>query len=202
MDTPAPEAALLDLQRTVQRKLGRCLLRLQQVEMLLKALAPHAEVAGPPDQLQTIRDAQVARARKKTMGGLVRMLTDGTLASNATDVPDEDGSETAEGPWVRLRFQVVFDAEQFEAAKAWLKELVDLRNQLVHHFLQRFKIRDMQGCTAADAYLDASYETIDAHYLTLLAWARDMKETRALMASIITSETFEDLWFNGVSPDG
>ena len=35
------------LQREVQRLLGRCLLRLQQYERLLKALVAHHELAGP-----------------------------------------------------------------------------------------------------------------------------------------------------------
>ena len=40
LDTPDPP---LELQRDVQRKLGRCLLRLQQYEILLKALVAHDE---------------------------------------------------------------------------------------------------------------------------------------------------------------
>lgn len=44
----------LELQRDVQRKLGRCLLRLQQYEILLKALVAHREISGPAEALQGI----------------------------------------------------------------------------------------------------------------------------------------------------
>lgn len=196
--TPDPP---LELQRDVQRKLGRCLLRLQQYEILLKALVAHGDIAGPPAGLQAVRDAQVACAQKKTLGALVGMLTDRHLTSaeggDSTEELQGDG-----GIWFRFRFQVGLDASQHQATTAALKELVDLRNELVHHFLQRFNIWERQGCIDADAYLDASFETIDGHYLTLRGWAQDMEEARALMVSFMSTATFEDLLVNGIAPDG
>lgn len=46
-ETTAPQAGSADLQREVQRLLGRCMLRLQQYERLLKAIVAHHELAGP-----------------------------------------------------------------------------------------------------------------------------------------------------------
>lgn len=196
--TPDPP---LELQRDVQRKLGRCLLRLQQYEILLKALVAHSDIAGPPEKLQAVRNAQVAAAQKKTLGTLVGMLTERHLTSTkedgSADEPLGDG-----GPWVRFRFHVGLDANQHQATTAALKELVSLRNELVHHFLQRFNIWEPQGCVAADAYLDASYETIDGHYLTLRGWAQAMDEARVQMASFMRTAAFEDLLVNGIAPDG
>jgi hypothetical protein len=196
--TPGPP---LELQRDVQRKLGRCLLRLQQYENLLKALVAHGAVAGPPAELVAVRDSQVASAQKKTLGTLVGMLTERHLTSaeddDNTDEPQGDG-----GPWFRFRFQVGLDASQHQATTSALKELVDLRNELVHHFLQRFNIWEPQGCRDADAYLDASYETIDGHYLTLRGWAQVMHEAQEAMASFMKTAAFEDLLVNGIAPDG
>ena len=196
-----PPSPPLELQRDVQRKLGRCLLRLQQYEILLKALVAHGDVAGPPAELVAVRDAQVASAQKKTLGTLVGMLTERHLTSaeddDGTDEPQGDG-----GLWFRFRFQVGLDASQHQATTAALKELVDLRNELVHHFLQRFNIFESQGCMAADAYLDASYETIDGHYLTLRGWAQVMREAHEAMASFMSTATFEDRLVNGIAPDG
>ena len=134
-----PSDPPLELQRDVQRKLGRCLIRLQQYEIMLKALVAHGDIAGPPSALQAVRDAQVACAQKKTLGSLVGMLTERHLTSaeedDSTEEPQGDG-----GAWFRFRFQVGLDASQRQATTAALKELVDLRNELVHHFLQRFNI--------------------------------------------------------------
>lgn len=196
-----PPAPPLELQRDVQRKLGRCLLRLQQYEILLKALVTHGDVAGPSAELVAVRDAQVASAHKRTLGTLVGMLTERHLTSaeedDSTDEPQGDG-----GPWFCFRFQLRLDASQHQATTAALKELVDLRNELVHHFLQRFNIWELQGCMAADAYLDASYETIDGHYLTLRGWVQVMHEAQEAMASFMKTAAFEDLLVNGIAPDG
>lgn len=40
---PLPSDSVPDLQRTVQRKFGRCMLQLQQYERLLKAMVAHSE---------------------------------------------------------------------------------------------------------------------------------------------------------------
>ena len=185
----------------MQRKLGRCLLRLQQYEILLKALVAHGDIAGPPAEFQAVRDAQVASAQKKTLGALVGMLTERHL----TSAEDDNSAEERQGDggiWLRFRFHVGLDASQYQATTSALKELVDLRNELVHHFLQRFNIWEPQGCSEADAYLDASYETIDGHYLNLRGWAQAMDEARAQMASFVRTAAFDDLLVNGIATDG
>lgn len=200
--TPAIPDALLDLQRTVQRKLGRCLLRLQQYEILLKALVAQTDIAGPPDQLDAIRAEQIVGVQKKTMGALVGMLTGSYLTPSQDAAASEDEPDYGGGLRVRLRSQVELNPEQYEATKTALKELVDLRNELVHHFLQRFNIWEMDGCEAADGYLDASFERIDGHFLTLRGWAQSMEETRAVAKSVVESPAFENLLLNGILPDG
>ncbi len=201
--TSANPNFLLDLQRTVQRKLGRCLLRLQQFEILLKSLVAHHDIAGPPARLQAIRDAQVASVQKQTLGTLVGMLTDSYLTpSQAEDAACEDESGDGGRLWVRFRSQIEVDPERYESMKTALKELVDLRNELVHHFLQRFNIWEVDGCTAADAHLDASFETIDGHFLTLRGWAQSMQEAWANMSSFISTPAYRDLLVDGIWPDG
>lgn len=185
----------------VQRKLGGCLLRLQQYEILLKDVVARSDVAAHPAQLQAAQDAQVASAHKKTLGGLVSMLSEQYLT-----IGDGDGSRDApqgdDTAWFSLRCQIGLDASQYQATTAALKELVALRNELVHHFLLRFNLLQPQGCMAAADYLDASYQTIDGHYQTLLGWAQGMVEARRLMASFVNSDAFENLLLNGIAPDG
>lgn len=200
--TPISPDALADLQRTVQRKLGRCLLRLQQYETLLKSLVAHRDIAGPPTQLQAIRDAKVAGVRKQTLGTLVGMLTESYLTqSQAANARDEEESGDG-GLWVRFRSQMELEPERYEAIKTALKELVDLRNELVHHFLQRFNIWELDGCTAADVHLDASYETIDGHFLTLRGWAQSIQDAWSHMASFMATPAYQDFVVNGIWPDG
>ncbi|NKA35774.1 hypothetical protein GO300_03810 [Ralstonia solanacearum] len=200
--TSANPDALLDVQHTVQRKLGRCLLRLQQYETLLKSLVAHRDIAGPPTQLQAIRDAKVAWVQKQTLGTLVGMLTDSYL-TQSQDANAADEEESGDGGlWVRFRSQMELAPERYEAIRAALKELVDLRNELVHHFLQRFNIWEVDGCTAAEIHLDASYETIDGHFLTLRGWAQSMQDAWSHMASLMATPAYQDIVVNGIWPDG
>ena len=55
-------------QRNVQRLLGRCLLRLQQYECLMKAIVAHHDISGPAHGLKNIRAARTDDASKKTLG--------------------------------------------------------------------------------------------------------------------------------------
>ncbi|WP_426396473.1 OST-HTH/LOTUS domain-containing protein [Ralstonia sp. R-29] len=194
--------ATLELQRTVQRKLGRCLLRLQQYEALLKSLVAHHDIGGPPAKLQTIREAKVACVQKQTLGTLVRMLTDNYLTPSQDDDAAGEDESGGGGLWVRFRSQIELETERYEAIRAALQELVALRNELVHHFLQRFNIWEVGGCTAADVHLDACYETIDGHFLTLRGWAESMQQAWSHMASFMATSAYQDFVVNGVSPDG
>jgi hypothetical protein len=189
-------------QHIVQRKLGRCLLRVQQCEQLLKAIVAHCELTGLADQLSSIRDQKVECAKKKTMGTLMGMLTESFLTPPP---PNEEESQTeadvGDQIWLRLRYQLEMTAEDYEAMKADLKELVDLRNSLVHQFIERFDLWSESGCQAADGFLEESYETINRHCLSLQCWAKNMIEARAKMASFIQSQAFEDA-LDGIRVDG
>lgn len=200
---PLPSDPVPDLQRTVQRKLGRCMLQLQQYERLLKTMVAHSELSGPPERLQAICDEKVACAHKKTLGTLVGMLTDSYLRlpdlSNQSEQTDDEPSD---GFWFSFRCQMELPEERYTETKAALKELVDLRNELVHHFLQRFDLWVVGGCIAAQAYLDESYETIDRHYRTLRDWAKSMDGARQLMVSFMQTKEYEDAVENGIWFDG
>ena len=119
------------------------------------------------------------------------------------DLADEpEQAEPSDQIWISFRCQMELSEEHYAETKAALKELVDLRNELVHHFLPRFDLWSVDGCTAAESYLDESYETIDGHYLTLRDWAKSMDKARQLMASFIQSKEYEDAVVNGIWVDG
>jgi hypothetical protein len=203
--SPAPEnTRLAELQRAAQLKLGGCLLRLQQYERLLKAMVANTDLAGEPAQLQAVRDVRVASVHKTTLGGLVSLFTGGYLRAEGESAPAEETDDKlpGDGFWFSFQQRLAMSAERLEAITAELKELVDLRNELVHHLLQRFDLGQLNRCEAAVAYLDASRTTIDRHYLTLRTWAEHMDNARALAASFMSSDAFKDVFINGIAPDG
>jgi OST-HTH/LOTUS domain len=203
--SPAPDGArLAELQRAVQHKLGGCIWRLQQYERLLKAMVANTDLAGEPAQLLALRDARVASINKTTLGGLVSLFTGGYLRAEDEPASAHESEDKAPGdrPWFSFQQRMAMSAERLEAITAELKELVDLRNELVHHLLERFDLGQLDRCEAAAAYLDDSRTTIDRHYQTLRTWAEHMNNARALTASFMQSDTFNDFLISGIESDG
>ena len=86
------------------------------------------------------------------------------------------------------------EPESYQRTVAEMQELVDLRNEIVHHLLENFNLWTLQGCAAADAHLEQSYELIDHHMNQLGEWARHSK-TRRLAASFMASDEYLDHLF-------
>jgi hypothetical protein len=199
--------AVVGLQHEVQRKLGRCMLRLQQYERLLKAMVAGMAVEGPIEQLPATRARQEARASDKSLGTLVRMFT----SSHLTPAPSEgvkaeaedSGSscQSADAAWASIRFNILMSPERYAYTKSALAELVALRNDLVHHLIERFDISDESGCRAATAHLETCYEQIDEHCRRLKTWATSLAESQALASSYVQSKAFEDMFVHGINDD-
>lgn len=205
--TDSMENAVVPLQQEVQRKLGRCMLRLQQYERLLKALTGSMAVAGPPEELYAVRDRQVAEVRGRTLGVLVGAFTGSHMAvTSSGPQPEEDrmsgGSGPAGMPWASIGFKIAMSPERHAQTKAGLAELAELRNELVHHLIEKFSISGEDGCRAASAYLDDCYARIDAHCRTLGSWATAVNEGRARIAALAQSKSFGDALLHAMDRGG
>ena len=202
------DGVLKALQHEVQRKLGRCMLRLQQYEQLLKTMVVGMAVKGPIERFQAVHDQKLADMRTKTLGTLVSMFTGNHLTAALPDVeagPGDDagtGVQSVDVAWASMRFNISMSPERYAQTKDGLAELVALRNDLIHHFLERFDIFDGSGCCVAATHLDACYEQIDVHFERLKDWARSLAETQALASSFLQSKSFEDMFVHGINPDG
>lgn len=203
---PTPDTMRMELLRVVQAKLGACLIRVQQYELLMKAMLAGRTVEGTVEQIERARSKTTTEVQIKTLGMLVNEFCEDFVVSDDSDADEVQGSESTnrglEAPWFSYRHTMQMSPERHEHTKAALIELKELRNQLVHHFLERFVLIDENSCRDAEAYLDATYATFNNHYVQLKEWAASMDKARALYASILQSQVFEDLLINGINPDG
>jgi hypothetical protein len=193
------------VQREVQRKLGRNLLRLQQYERLIKAMVAEQDIAGPIGELQNIKERQIQAVAKKTLGQVVGELTGAYIAPalpEETSQQDEEHPCTPNQPWVRITSRIEMKEEDFKETERKLAELVNLRNELVHHFLENYEIWTEAGCLIADSYLDGCYKQIDAHYEELRGWAKHNLEAREHLAGIAKTPEFLDFFIHGIMPGG
>lgn len=197
-DQPRPEGQL-----DVQRWLGRCMLRLQQYERLLKALLAHHELAGPVDTLEAQRAANLEKVSDKTLGTLVKALFESYAVPDGfeRELLPEDKVPTDRCS-MAMSFRMTMAPERLAEVRAGVEELVAMRNELVHHFIERFDLWSDQGCETALRHLEDCYQRIDRHHSELVGWTKSMDEARAHMSAFAQTDAFHDMVVNGIAPDG
>ncbi len=200
--TTLSDDALQTLQREVERLLGRCLLRLQQYEYLIKAIVAHHEISGPIHVIESVRAARVADTHRKTLGTLVGDLLGSYVVTNEIDIPDKTASSDEDVISIGMRMHLNLSDADFARTANGLKELVLLRNNLVHHFIDQYDLANLDGCRAARDALVESYSLIDNHFKQLREWAEVMEKCRRALAEFIQSDAGHEFIVNGIAPDG
>lgn len=192
-----------EIQRDVQRLMGRCLIRIQQYEQLLKAVLAHHEIAGAVETLHAQPALRAEELSDKTLGTLVNQMFESFVVPEGfeRDLLPNDKTPTDRASFAHS-FRMAMPPEDWAQTKAAVKELVSARNELVHHFLSRFNLWEEQGCVDAMAHLQELYMRIDTHHQALRAWMAGMENARQAAASFMQSEVFRDLLVNGINPDG
>ena len=100
------------------------------------------------------------------------------------------------------RHGIQMSEDRFVQTKSALKDLVDRRNDLVHHLIEHFDLWSDEGRVAAAHHLQTSYTRIDGHFAELRQWGTSMDDARAMHASFMQTKVVEDFLINGIAPDG
>lgn len=190
----------------IQRLLGRCMLRLQQYERLLKALWVDHEVAGPPAALQQIRTARSESLRKSPLGDVRKKLL-GSFFRAENETFEEDGDAgtpptSSDGVHFSLRTQHVMPKEAYEQFVQNTESLVLMRNDLVHHLLDRYDLSQTDARLRCIAHLERCLDLIGERHEELLGVCHAHIEAREAMAEWTKGEDFYNLMHHGISPDG
>lgn len=198
---------VVDVKGNIEQKLGRCLLVLQSYERLLKKLSIEHKVAGSVESLVKAREDRANDFAKMTLGQVVGELTGTFVTQSSPDDPvrkaeSDSPPESESGYWLSYEHTIQMTPENFARAKADWDALKSLRNELVHHFIERFDFETESGCHVAAGYLDECYVSIDWHYQKLLQWAARVETSRSLFASVLQTPQFQDLYLYGISPNG
>ena len=189
-------------QHEVQRLLGRCLLRLQQYERLLKAMVSARSISGTAESLPRAIESEKAKASGKTLGQLVGLLMGGYITKEHVAAPKFSKFENNSNVVFDLQFWVNLPEESHAELAADLGELVALRNTLVHHFIEQHDLSTVDGCLRAQEALAHSYSKIDRRFEQLCTLAREMDQAKQRVAELIQSPQFHELLVNGITPDG
>ena len=200
---PSQSEIIAEAQREVQRKLGRNLLRIQQLEVMVKSMVAHSVIESESGDIHSFLDKRKQDVAKKTLGQAV-----GDLTTDLLSLPvNEEGQQQkhARDPtkiWFRTSFRVEMSPEDHQRAQQRLAELVELRNKLVHHFIEIHNIWTVPGCACADAYLDDCFRLIDERFEELRKIAQHQDEARKEMANVMQSDEVEGFLLHGILPSG
>lgn len=180
-----PDTQLPELTNEVERRVGRNLLLFQHVERILKSLLANARISGYANELDGLHKARSERTSGQTMGQLVGQYTEEVLvdAEPRLQVPQD-----LKGAWISFSFQIEFDDTFRERQLEDLRAIVERRNDLVHHFLQRWNPGSAESTRAALDYLDLQWQAmlpIRDHFLSV---ATDLQNGMAAHAAFLASE--------------
>ncbi|QOY64004.1 OST-HTH/LOTUS domain-containing protein [Lysobacter sp. H21R4] len=182
--------------------LGRCLLRLQQYERLMKGIVASHCLSVSASSPNGSLEAQVAATSGKTLGQLVGRMFGTYVLRDGDDYLDPQPAKSDHGNSFTFRVTRSLPPESYEATQRRFSELVELRNLLVHHFLEQHDLWTVHGCDEAVAALVAAYEQIDLGANELRDWAEEMEKTRQSSAALLSDPVVLELIVNGVGPDG
>lgn len=139
------EVELEKIKNEVYRKVGRNLLRFQVMEQKLKTL-----LAVNGFSLEDSPEQRRVSLLKSTMGDLIGKFHDTYFAGKNVNCTRQ--TEARES-FISFSCRVEGDWDFSENKKKSLKFLVEGRNELVHHFLQRLGM-DKKSWENADQFLD------------------------------------------------
>jgi len=190
-------------QHEVQRQLGRCLIRIQQYETLLKSMLSTHRLGGVAHELKSLQAQNASRLANKTLGKLVETLFETYVVNEKPpSLVLDDARLPADQIAFSFEYHLQMDEQRLVQVKTSIEELVSLRNDLVHHFIERFALWTNEGCSAALIDLHESYSRIDQHYLELREWALRMDQVRQMAESFVQSTAYQDYVVDGIAPDG
>ena len=174
----------------VLRKIGRNVLLFQQIEGLLKFLVANHRADDNTANFNARQQQRTEKIQKtQMMGNLVGQYTDGIL-SDVGDLSSEPEDPTQ--AWISFRFTTIGNSDFYESQRAEMKRVVDERNDLIHHFMPRWKPDCVEGMNEAAAYLDDQRERVLPTFEHLHAVSKGLADTRQALSAFMSSPQFQD----------
>ncbi|MBT0668121.1 hypothetical protein HT136_07055 [Novosphingobium profundi] len=191
--------ALHELRRELKEKLGQCVLNIQAYEASIKTIIACHEVSGSAQSVDT--DSRAMNSRNKTLGTLVNeMLRSFLTAEKKSSHSDATFSRPGDSPSFHVKMGITVSADDYNRIVRDLKYFVSLRNDLIHHFLERHDIASYDGCRVAEKALTEANHQIERHLDNLRMWGKDLTQAKLAMAELVQSAVIQDFLVRGKIP--
>jgi hypothetical protein len=179
------ETAKTAAKDTVQRKIGRNLLLYQQIEGHLKFVLANARASGTLNELAQFREDRSRKITKQMLGLLVEQFLDDILSDEAESSAEP---KQLDKPWISFSFRLQVDQEARELHRKNWELVVEQRNHLVHHFLDRIAPNTLEAFLEADAFLEEQYQKALPTFNVLSDFSRALQETMRDLSAFLGSE--------------
>lgn len=194
---PVPDSG--STKSDVEHLFGKCILRFQTFELLMKAILAQHRVSGSNDQPKDALTPQVDNTQRKTMGLLVGDMMTSFLVPEGQDGLSDDTVELSGSSFTILQ-QIVLPPDEFARIEAEHRDLVALRNSLVHHFLEEHDLRSEAGCHGARQALVVALDRVTRAYNDLSRLALENAAARKAMAELLATPAIRDWIVSGQPP--
>lgn len=177
----------------VLRRVGRNLVIFQQIELFLKFIlensnSTHVRSHGASALVET--SVVGGRPAQQTLGTLVRNYLSDVLVEAGLEIPEFGLPETAQCAF-RFKFTMEVEDAFVQRLRADLKLMTEQRNELVHHFLPRWKPGDETALNDALAYLNVQRDKVSPMFDHLKEISLRIEQGRKSMAELVASPEFE-----------
>lgn len=199
--TPMLDDDLIAAQHEVQRRLGDCLLQLQDYELRLKRLLAVSDIRHTSSGHGQITCDTSADLHRKTLGMLAGELM-GSFFMVEGESFDGTKLEDAEpsGPTITFRARIALSKEDFQQTEIDIRDLVTLRNDLVHHFLEGQDLKTLEGCLTAQAALTRALDRVAAALAVLSSFEGDLSVVQGEMAAHISTSEGQEFFVQSRLP--
>lgn len=166
---------------------GKCLLNLQQFELLLKRVIPVLKMEGNIDTLEDNRKLDVQALSLRMLGQLI-----GEFVNRMGESKNEPELDAGIGlPYIRFKFEL----GNIEEHCVRLRNLLGMRNELVHHFLETFPLNSDENCESALIHLAHISVKIEENRLAFRAMLKAFEEGRNYLCQLLSSDAGMSLVF-------
>ena len=166
------------------QKYGRNVYNFGLLESWLKLLVSNSEISGHVSELPEILNQQKNAVRHLTMGQVIRQFIEKIDPDYAS--ANKEPLEVKE-LYISHKFCLEISNDELQDKKLILEAISKDRNELIHHFHERFRFDSIQNCQTAIEFLNLQREEclpyFDEIRNLLLSRAELLKETAEFMSS-------------------
>lgn len=180
-------------------KIGRNIVLFQSIERNLKIILANSQLSGPVRNLSDIKKNNVESIKKKTLGNLIQQFTSNYSVPSLNDMENSDNKPIEEDSaefHFSYEIRMETDLPRYEDRKSRLSEILNERNDLVHHLLLKYNLSLNSHRESLANLLDVQFENATIEQQQLEFDINRLKESLIYLSKLIKSPLYENLFIN------